>query len=190
MADLTLTSTNPSEYDFTLNTYDGSGNLTERKAYIYWSDSNISAATHNAGTVTVTTATPHNIILAWNNAVTYGLGVKVSYGNRIYRSLTGTGNLNKNPQNEATYWEELKSWDVLSGWNVVEIHGVAGMTDLNDIFTVQTTASTTTFTVTLTTAQVYTSGGTARGGKFQFKGIYRYDSSGNFVDQVISYEDD
>jgi len=111
MADIMETSTNPAAYDFSLNTYDGSGNLTERKCYLYRTNTNISGATHNAGTVTITTTSDHKIMLPWSGSVTYGLGVVVTYGNKIFRSLTGTGNTNKNPLNETSYWEKLVNID-------------------------------------------------------------------------------
>jgi len=41
----------------------------------------------------------------------------------------------------------------------VRIRGVVGMTDLNNSFTIETVPTSTTFTVSLTTAQSYTSGG-------------------------------
>ena len=44
----------------------------------------------------------------------------------------------------------------------VQIESVVGMTDLNDTFNIVATPTADTFTVSLTTAQSYTSGGTAR----------------------------
>lgn len=53
---------------------------------------------------------PENDYAAWSSSTTYTLGQYVILGapyHKVYQSVNGTGNLNKNPATESTYWVEV-----------------------------------------------------------------------------------
>lgn len=181
----------PLNWDFQTIEYDASGNPINVRHYATMYQSSVSTATHNAGVVTVTTLTDHNIVLPWSGSVTYGAGVRVIRYGACYVAVVGT-NLNQDPTKSIpdgnTYWlkDDAYTGDVFTT-PVVAISDVAGMTDLNGKFTVVSTATTKTFTVTLTTVQAYTSGGLVKAGKFQFRKLIKYDTSSNPIEVEILY---
>jgi len=177
----------PYPSDFEAYTYDANENITVMKSYRQNGRYDISGVVNNTGTITITTSKAHNIICAWNSGHTYGVGVMVNSHGSVYISLQAA-NLNKNPKTQSVWWNEL-SWDQEKGSDVVSIDGVVGMTSLNTVFTVVNCLTTTTFIVTLSTVQTYTSGGTVRRGVFQYKWKNVYDSNDNLIDRKIFYED-
>jgi len=184
--DRILTVDDPKYSDFKITTFSG-GLPTVVKAYRINGIWNITAATEAGGIITVTTSKAHNIALTWVVGTTYAADVFVKYLGKLYKSLQAA-NVGKYPTYEPLWWE-YQEMDAEEGSEVVDIEAVAGMTDINNQYTVLSTPAATTFTFAQVTIQAYTSGGKVSRGVFVFKRLFEYDAAFNLIGDSIYYTD-
>jgi hypothetical protein len=177
MESLAYKSSDPLNWDFQRLSYNVAGDVTDIRAYATMSQAVVSGAAAGAGTVTVTTSEAHGITMDWSASVTYATGTRVYRAGKCWVS-TANGNLNNKPESgNVARWVLDDSLTNGLKLTCVNISGVAGMTDLNNSFAVVSTPSSTTFVVTLTTAQVYSSGGLVKAGHFRFRKHLDYNST-------------
>lgn len=166
--------------DFKTISYNASNDPEHIRFYSTTCIGVIETAVADATTVTVTTVLPHQIILEWDNSVTYGAGVRVKRYGKIYVSQAGA-NINHDPvygsPGDLTWWDVDEAIQDAYTTTAVDISGVVGMTDLNQSWTITSSPTINTFIVDCTTAQAYTSGGYAKIGIFQYRNTIDYNAS-------------